>query len=194
MSEPTLRELKENIGRACYVLESCPDWNERNGDRNVVINDVAYFRDKLAYIVSNAGVNWYVRLKHIQFEPLTPAKPLYTSSCPKCSSPARKIASGLFCSQPKCSVAKKMKSKLKLNIPPTIEAGQTLDYPIVVRCNCGKIAKNLFSSHILTNGNGAIECLTCDIVPYTFEKGKWYRFNHSNKAYYFDGFGWKRTI
>lgn len=184
----TIEEMRANIGRTA-IIENCVDWHSSWSKEAVIIgveevvavylpinsnNNCDY---TAAYIVrSPAASSWYVHPDCVILEQLKPFnyKKLYTTTCPTCHSPARKIKSGIFCSLSKCSVAKKMSVKLKLNTK--VNRGNTADDPIALKCGCGRLAINMYRRHPehIASKSGAIKCSVCGLTPYDFIDGKWY--------------------
>ena len=140
-----LELMKADIGRPCYVLEGCLDWDGR-WNRNRTIRDVyltyVYLPNSQeetytpSYVVNtDNGYTWNIHPECIKFtdEPTKPVK-LYSSTCSVCHSPSRKS----FCSNVKCKSWKKLR---KMAAQVKYEQGLTRKDPIVVSCHsCGNMA------------------------------------------------------
>ena len=188
-----LELMRADIGRPCYILESCFDWesrwNRNKTIRNVVLTYVLLpnTHSQQAYIPSyvvntDEGWSWNIHPECIKFtdKPVKPVK-LYTSTCSVCHSPSRKS----FCSNVKCKSWKKLR---KMAAQVKYEQGLTPEDPIVVSCHsCGKLAfligfeQVLRSGIVGTNVGDAYNCSNshCSYYgwnAYEFAVGHWYKY------------------
>ena len=141
-------EMKACVGRDCYVLESCPDWNW-NDDRRTTIVLVDFMTVQkpkpssgsehiLTFKVLNPdGRQWWVHPDCIRLlKPLAPVKP-YPNTCNVCHSPARKGAGVVLCSNVKCKNAKRVRQLLPKNAKDIIFIGID-DQNNVICPTCGQ--------------------------------------------------------
>lgn len=181
MNEELREQLSRNIGRACYVLESCRDWYSfgRNNDRNTTILRVEMYENYPAYQVKNGDSPWWVNIEHISFpQDLVPPKPFYTSTCSICHKPSRKLKSSVACSNVKCKSWKLLKKALNLNTNKII-AG-TYENPIVVLCPvCNKLATSMATNEMNSSGyygHSSYCSGGCMWQPYSFVSDNWYEY------------------
>ena len=179
MNKELREQLEQNIGRECYVLESCPDWNvdHRDNTRNVSVLGVGTYGGDPAYKVMNGSSIWWVNTEHIQFKPLTPPKPLYTSACSICQQPSRKLNCGTACSNVKCKSWKLLKKKLPA-LPKKIVATGSYEDPIRLLCpKCGELVGTMGFDIARSDGTRGSACFCCNVwFAFDFTHNKWYEY------------------